>query len=113
MSAGGKGDAPRPYSVDGDTFASNWERTFGNRNIKLASTRENATYMCEACGKTIPADVVHTCSPQVAPPKWRGLTEDDIEELWGYHADIDDVMSKRDAIEFARDLDNILRKRNT
>lgn len=25
----GKGDTPRPYSVDQDTFASNWEATFG------------------------------------------------------------------------------------
>lgn len=28
MSDGGKGSAPRPYSVDADTFASNWDRTF-------------------------------------------------------------------------------------
>lgn len=27
----GKGDAPRPFSVDGTTFASNWERIFGNK----------------------------------------------------------------------------------
>lgn len=26
---GGKGSAPRPLSVDGDTFASNWDRIFG------------------------------------------------------------------------------------
>ena len=26
----GKGDAPRPLSVDTDTFKSNWEQTFGN-----------------------------------------------------------------------------------
>jgi hypothetical protein len=25
----GKGDTPRPYSVDHNTFNSNWERTFG------------------------------------------------------------------------------------
>lgn len=24
----GKGSAPRPFSVDADTFASNWERIF-------------------------------------------------------------------------------------
>lgn len=25
----GKGDIPRPYTVDSQTFSSNWERTFG------------------------------------------------------------------------------------
>lgn len=25
----GKGSAPRPYSVDRETFAANWERVFG------------------------------------------------------------------------------------
>lgn len=29
MSDGGKGSAPRPYSVDQQTFADNWNRTFG------------------------------------------------------------------------------------
>ena len=27
----GKGDAPRPFSVDRQTFASNWERAFGGK----------------------------------------------------------------------------------
>ena len=30
-SDGGKGSAPRPYSVGQDTFADNWERTFGKK----------------------------------------------------------------------------------
>ena len=29
MSDGGKGDRPRPFSVDQKTFASNWDTTFG------------------------------------------------------------------------------------
>ena len=28
----GKGSAPRPYGVDHETFASNWDKIFGNRN---------------------------------------------------------------------------------
>lgn len=28
-SDGGKGSAPRPYSIAKDTFSDNWERTFG------------------------------------------------------------------------------------
>ena len=28
----GKGDSPRPFSVSQDTFANNWELTFGKRS---------------------------------------------------------------------------------
>jgi hypothetical protein len=31
MSDGGKGSAPRPKSVDENTFASNWELAFGKK----------------------------------------------------------------------------------
>ncbi len=31
----GKGDTPRPLSVDTETFKSNWERTFGNTPEKV------------------------------------------------------------------------------
>lgn len=34
MSDNGKGSAPRPFSVDDDTFTSNHERTFGKRPPK-------------------------------------------------------------------------------
>lgn len=27
----GKGSAPRPFSVDEDTYSDNWERTFGKK----------------------------------------------------------------------------------
>ena len=40
MSNGGKGSVARPFSVDSDTFASNWDRIFGKKK-----TREN----CERC----------------------------------------------------------------
>lgn len=33
MSDGGKGSAPRPFSVDRDTFASNWDRTFSGSGV--------------------------------------------------------------------------------
>ena len=32
MSDGGKGSTPRPFSVDQDTFASNWDKIFGKKN---------------------------------------------------------------------------------
>ena len=31
MSDGGKGSSPRPYSVDQETFASNWDLIFGKK----------------------------------------------------------------------------------
>ena len=32
MSHGGKGDTPRPYSVDPKTFENNWDTIFGKKN---------------------------------------------------------------------------------
>ena len=32
MSDGGKGSAPRPFSVDQEKFASNWDAIFGKKN---------------------------------------------------------------------------------
>lgn len=34
----GKGDTPRPFAVDEQTFASNWERTFGAKGISSSIT---------------------------------------------------------------------------
>jgi len=30
----GKGDAPRPFSVDRTTYINNWERAFGKKTIE-------------------------------------------------------------------------------
>jgi hypothetical protein len=32
MSDGGKGSAPRPYSVDQKTFSNNWDNIFGKKD---------------------------------------------------------------------------------
>ena len=41
----GKGSKPRPYSVDSDTLASNWERTFGKKkNEDNTGTDKNEYY---------------------------------------------------------------------
>lgn len=34
----GKGSSPRPYSVDGQTFASNWDRIFGKPKAPITVT---------------------------------------------------------------------------
>lgn len=39
MSDGGKGSSPRPYSVNQETFANNWDRIFGSK--KSVSTEED------------------------------------------------------------------------
>lgn len=31
---GGKGSTPRPFSVDQETFANNWDRIFNNKPLK-------------------------------------------------------------------------------
>lgn len=33
MSDGGKGSRPRPFSVDAETYASNWDRIFGRKDL--------------------------------------------------------------------------------
>ena len=38
MSDGGKGSSPRPFSIDQQTFANNWDAIFG----KKAKTVDNA-----------------------------------------------------------------------
>jgi hypothetical protein len=41
MSHGGKGDSPRPYSVDQKTFESNWEATFGKKQKQQETQPED------------------------------------------------------------------------
>lgn len=40
MSENGKGDKPRPISVDRDTFEKNWERAFGRKLTKKSKKVE-------------------------------------------------------------------------
>lgn len=40
MSDGGKGSAPRPFSVDQDMFASNWDRIFGKKKKEVENDKE-------------------------------------------------------------------------
>ena len=39
----GKGDRPRPYSVDQKTFESNWESIFGNEGNKFSEFEDKIT----------------------------------------------------------------------
>lgn len=38
----GKGDSPRPMSVDTETFNDNWERIFGKKEKHYASERNES-----------------------------------------------------------------------
>jgi hypothetical protein len=40
MGHGGKGDTPRPISVDQNTFASNWEAIFGKKKKEVVDTQQ-------------------------------------------------------------------------
>lgn len=39
----GKGDRPRPYSVDQKTFDSNWDAIFGKKEIKSSEVDDKIT----------------------------------------------------------------------
>lgn len=41
MSENGKGDKPRPLSVDRETFETNWERAFGRMITKKKETKDD------------------------------------------------------------------------
>lgn len=43
MSENGKGDTPRPISVDRDTFERNWERAFGRKITRKKKDDEDDT----------------------------------------------------------------------
>lgn len=47
MSAGGKGSAPRPYSVSQEQFNSNWDAIFGKKN----PTVKKPDCYCYNCNK--------------------------------------------------------------
>jgi hypothetical protein len=53
MSDGGKGSAPRPLSVDQETFGSNWDRIFSKkREREISSEVEQCPYKAEVTGST-------------------------------------------------------------
>jgi hypothetical protein len=53
MSAG-KGDTPRPLSVNTEIFKSNWEQTFGNipedTRAQISASLDEVVYNCEYSG---------------------------------------------------------------
>jgi len=51
MGHGGKGDTPRPISVDQKTFESNWETTFGKKKNEV-----NETVIDNENKENLPAD---------------------------------------------------------
>lgn len=57
----GKGDTPRPFSVDSDTFASNWDAIFGNKQMghssigRAAGSNPAAPTACVGSTPTAPA----------------------------------------------------------
>lgn len=47
MNSHGKGDTPRPFSVDQETFESNWERTFKKELDRELSLPEKHRFYAE------------------------------------------------------------------
>jgi hypothetical protein len=44
MTSGGKGHRPRPYSVDTETFANNWDRIFRSNNALEVTAEEDEAF---------------------------------------------------------------------
>jgi len=42
--SGGKGSAPRPYSVDQNTFSSNWDKIFGDKRKQEDAVIEDEAF---------------------------------------------------------------------
>lgn len=47
MSDGGKGSSPRPFSVDQNTFASNWDAIFGKKKVIEDNTGVQKNEYCD------------------------------------------------------------------
>lgn len=57
MSDGGKGSAPRPFSVTQDTYSSNWELIFGSkmnkRPVRLTNPLNKEQWLCDEYDKAV------------------------------------------------------------
>jgi hypothetical protein len=56
MGHGGKGDTPRPISVDQNTFASNWEAIFGKKKKEVVDTQQLESTVDKEAGEHLPRD---------------------------------------------------------
>lgn len=57
----------------------------------------------------------HVVGPlYLTPPRreWRGLSDDDLEDLLGFHCDINGEMNEVDAKKFAADIEKRLKEKN-
>lgn len=54
MSDGGKGSAPRPLSVDQETFESNWDRIFSKKQEREVSSVGRASPLQGECHRFEP-----------------------------------------------------------
>ena len=79
---GGKGSRPRPYSVTQQTFESNWELAFGNKENKMSPKIEDMKQGTCGCGRSPTGDC---CG-------WHGLTEDQ------YKVKLEEYMTNREDI---------------
>lgn len=49
---------------------------------------------------------------QPLTPRWRGITPEDLEDLLGFHCDINGEMNEVDAKKFAADIEKRLKEKN-
>ncbi len=111
MSAGGKGDAPRPFTIPREDFEARWDAIFGNKKPAAAPQVEVPRF-CPDCGKRVTEGHVHTCTPK--PKAWEGLTDGEIEELLDYHSGIaEHYITLPEVRNLIETVQRWLRERNT
>lgn len=87
MPDGGKGSSPRPYSVDQQTFASNWDRIF-SKTASLEVTQEEDEAWKELERKIMSPSVEQmkqgTCGCGRSPTGnccgWHALSEEEFQQ---------------------------------
>jgi hypothetical protein len=73
MSDGGKGSSPRPFAVDHQTFASNWDLAFSRNkgeDMQVRVATEDNTFGKCGCGR----------SPTGKCIGWHGLSDEQLAE---------------------------------
>ena len=71
MSDGGKGSAQRPFSVDRDTFASNWDRTFSGSGVMGSAADSNSAGSGSAPDSPATSETMAAVRQRRDPGPWK------------------------------------------
>lgn len=80
----GKGDSPRPLSVDSETFTNNWERIFGKKQDEICEYSNLPSVSSYDLTKNTQETKLHDASKrsEIDPIQHPGLDEDGERIEW-------------------------------